>query len=379
MKFIVVVCLLGVAPAAFAQDTEQAPATGVEDASTPSQAIPWVSHLHWGVGGDSNINLSQFGSKLAPLSSVDLVGQVQPTKRLRISGQVSYDKNLPSALPGTGGGELFVGYMRALPGDLQLRVSGQLGLRRDRSVFADGLILENTSALQSNFEGRMAALLAYRIGPFDIEGGTQINTEAQRSNAVNANLRGINLIGGLRYTLRDRVALRARYSYEFTDTRGLSARNLAGGLDLVVRPLLMAVNRFRISARTRVGSKSSVFVRYDYVNSSDDYSGHLDSHEHVAFLASSFDYETLSLDANAELATRDFYRRTASVDNNGSDTTVSGGLRADAWILPTPAGTSRLGVFAHYRLEVVSASPTGLIFARHIAVVGVAAKFGKDD
>lgn len=371
---------LGLARAEEARPSEGSPDTEV-DATRPRLSKvppkhPWVSQIHIGAGVDNNIDMSPFGSDPSALMGFNLVSQYQASKNLRIALQGDYQKNLPNTTAGDGGAALFAGYLRDLPAHLQLRLSGYVEGRQERSVFADGAILTTTTAVQKIVESNVAGLLAYRFGPMDIEAGVQSNFEAHDGNLQSSQLFGVHAVAGLRYSYRDRVTLRLRYTYELSRTNGLSSRNLNGGIVGQDNTLVIGVNRARVSMRTRLSDVSTLFARYDYVTATDDFSGYLDSREHVGFVSTAVNWGSFGLDASSEVAHRFFFLRTASPDNPDTDTTYSGVIRVNAWVLPTFANVKRIGLFALYKAQVVNANPTGLVFARHIGMSGISGHFG---
>ncbi|MCP4446438.1 MAG: hypothetical protein GY811_13995 [Myxococcales bacterium] len=342
----------------------------------PQPARPWLSLIRVGAGVDNNIEMSPFGSDPTALTGFDMTSQVAVSRNLRIAMQADYEKNLPSTAAGSGGAGLFAGYLRDLPANFQLRLSTHIEGRQERSVFADGAILTTTTALQRILETNFAGLLAYRLGSIDFEVGLQGDFEIHDGNVESSQLLGIQRMAGIRYSYRDRFALRLRYSYEFSQTKGLSGRNLNGAVLNEDQTLIIGVNRVRVSMRTRITDKSSIFARYDYVTAKDDFNGYLDSREHVGFISTAADWDAVSFDANVEVAHRSFFLRAPTIDNPDTDTTYSGIIRADGWVLPSFAGAKRVGLFALYKLQVVRANPTGLVFARHVGLGGISGRFG---
>ncbi len=337
--------------------------------------IPWSAKVSARLGVDSNIDLFPTGSKITLLGGLGLYAQAVVSPNLRIATLGLFEKNPGKSSPGATEADFFAGYMRELPKNLQLRVSNILSFARERSVFADGTVLLSSTTLQSILENNTAAIVARRQGAFDLEAGTQLNLEGHAGKIEDSRLFGLDAILALRYTYRDRLSFRFRYSYEYSSTTGLSSRNLAGGVDSQNLPLKIGVHRLRTSARARITRDSAVVARFDRVYATDDFSGFLNSHETVAFLGWVAQSRYFTFEGDAQYAKRFFSDRIATIDNPNADTVLSGTARVDFWALVS----RRLGLFAMYRYEKASAHPTGVLFERHVALSGITGRLGSTE
>ncbi len=346
-----------------------------EEPAPPKREIketPWSAKLSLGAGVDSNIDLFPTGSDNTLLGGLGFYGQAILSRNLRIGALGVFEKNIGKDTPGASEAEFFTGYMRELPHQLQLRVSNIAAYARERSVFADGTVLLSATTLQTIFKDNAAAIVARRQGAFDIEVGTQFNFEGHSGKIEDSRLFGADAIAALRYTFRDRLSFRLRYTYEYSNTTGLSSRNLAGGIDSQDLPLKIGVHRVRTAARARITRDSQIVARFDRVYATDDFSGFLNSHESVAFLGLVANSRWVGFEGDFQYAKRFFTDRIATIDNPNEDTVISGTARIDIWAL----FSRRLGLFAMYRYEKASASPTGILFERHVALSGIAGRFG---
>lgn len=333
---------------------------------------PWSAKLSLGSGLDTNSELAATETRSALLSGLGLYAQTLLGRNIRVSALGVFETNPTVDVPAASEAGVFAGYMRELPSNLQLRVSNFLYYARERSVFADGTVLLAATTLQTVLGDNLAALLVLRKGPFDLEFGTQGSFESHAGRIENSRLFGIDGIAALRYTFRDRLSFRVRYSYEFSNTTGLSSRNLAGGVDFSNLPLKVGVHRIRSAARARITTNSQIVGRYDRVYASDDFSGFLNSREDVAFLGWVAQSPRWTFEGDLQYAKRFFTKRIPTIDNPNQDTVWTGTARIDFWALVA----RRLGLFAMYRYEKASANPTGLLFERHVGMAGVTGRFG---
>lgn len=334
--------------------------------------IPWSAKLSGGAGIDSNIDLFPTGSDTTVLAGLGFYAQALVGRNIRLATLGNFEKNPTEGAPAATESEFFAGYMRELPNNMQLRVSNMLAYARERSVFADGTVLLSATTLQTILFDNLAVIGAWRRGPFDLEFGTQGSVEVHAGKIEESRLLGVDAIAGLRYTFRDRVSLRLRYSYEFSSTTGLSARNLAGGVDATNVPLRLGIHRVRSAARVRLARNAQVVARFDRVYATDDFSGFLNSHESVAFLGGVAQTKYWTFEGDLQWAKRFFTDRIPTIDNPNSDTVLSGTGRLDLWAFMS----RRLGLFAMYRLEKATAHPTGTLFVRHVALSGIVGRFG---
>ncbi len=344
----------------------------VETATEPKAPPPWSALLRVGSGMDSNINLSAFGSKATALGGVGLYGQYLVSPNLRISALGAFEKNLPFTVAGFTEGEIYAGYINSLSETYQLRVGNLIALTRERSVFADSTVLLGATTLQGIVKENLALFLVRRSGAIDLEAGMQGNFEVHNGKIENSNLYGGDAILGLRYSIANRMSLRLRYSYELSRTTGLSARNLAGGAEARDLALVVAVHRARLSTRVQLAKWARAFVRYDFVTATDDFSGFLNSREQVVFAGWIAESPRWTFEGEAEVARRFFTDRFPTIDNPNKDTVYTATARADYWAL----ASRKLGFFAMYRFDRASASPTGLLFVRHIVLGGMSIRMG---
>ncbi|MBL4634207.1 MAG: hypothetical protein JKY56_10055 [Kofleriaceae bacterium] len=357
---------------AFAEENPSPEQVVVKTAPEPKEPQPWAALLRIGSGVDSNIDLSAVGSSASALGSVGMYGEYLVSPNLRISALGAFEKNLPFTVPGFTEGEIYVGYINTLSETYQLRVGNLVALTRERSVFADGTVLLDATTLQSIVKENLAVILARRSGVIDLEAGMQGNFEVHDGKIEESTAFGGDGILAVRYSLRNRMSLRLRYSYELSRTTGLSARNLAGGADSMSLPLIVGVHRARLSTRVRLADWARAFVRYDFVAATDDFSGFLNSREHVGFVGWIAESPRWTFEGEGEVARRFFTDRIPTIDNPNKDTVYTGTVRVDFWAL----AAKKLGFFALYRFDRASASPTGLLFVRHIALGGISMRIG---
>lgn len=371
---LVVFCVSSQTGTVFAQDEPAVEKTVSDSPATPEpkEPQPWAALLRVGAGTDSNIDLSASGSGTTLLGSVGAYGEYLVSPNFRIAALGSFEKNVPLDAPGFTEAEIYAGYIRDLSEVYQLRISNLVALTRERSVFADGTVLLGATTLQSIFKENIAALVARRGGAWDLEAGLQANTEVHDGKVEESTGFGADAIAGVRYSLRDRASLRLRYTYEFSRTTGLSARNLAGGVDSTKKALIVGVHRLRLSTRVRLASWARAFVRYDFAAATDDFSGFLNSREHVAFAGWIAESPRWTFEGEAEVARRFYTDRIPTIDNPNKDTVYAATARVDFWAL----ASKKLGIFGMYRLERASASPAGVLFVRHVALGGVSMRIG---
>jgi hypothetical protein len=334
---------------------------------------PWSAKLSLGAGVDSNIDLFPDGSDAAALLGTGLYAQALVGKNMRVGFLGSFENNPGKDVPAATESEVFAGYIRDLPRNFQLRVSNLLSYQRERSVFADGTVLLEATTLQTTVANDLTLLGALRAGAFDIEAGALSLFEVHEGKIEESRILGTGAVGALRYTFRDRASLRLRYSYEFSRSKGLSARNLAGGVDSTEDiPLILGVHRIRASTRLRITNGVQIVGRYDRVFATDDFSGFLNSRESVFFAGWVAELPRLTFEGDFQYARRFFTDRIATPDNPNRDTVITGTARLDFWALIS----RRLGLFALYKYEKASANPTGLLFERHLVLSGIVGRFG---
>ncbi len=333
---------------------------------------PWSAKVGVGSGIDSNIDISPVRTGLNLLVGTSLNAQAILAKNVRIAALGVYEKNPGKDVPAASESQIFVGYIRVLPKNFQLRVSNLLSYGRERTVFADGTVLLDTTTLQTTVADDLAVLAALRIGAFDVEAGGEGTFEIHNGKIQNSTHLGIGGITALRYTFRDRASLRLRYSYTFSNSKGLTARNLAGGIDSQSVPLKVGLHRVRVAARLRISKGAQLLGRYDRVFATDDFSGFYDSRESVFFLGWLARSPRWNFEGNLQYARRFFTERLPTIDNPNRDTVWSATARVDFW----PFFSRSVGPFAQYKFEIAKATPTGLLFERHIVLSGVSGRFG---
>ncbi len=341
--------------------------SAIAEEPSPSR---WLMELRMGSGADSNPlrapNASSRGGILRIAGKLEL----ETPREIRLRAVGWFEQSLGE--DGNQGELQVVGaYRRKLRPSLHGKVVSLSALRRDLSVFADGKVLTDGAIALSELSQHLFAGAEYAHRKFDFDGGLQTNVNFSTGSLERYFLFGISAAAGVRYIPTSRLAVRFRYSYELQNVDGLTPRNLAGASVRADPDLEIGVHNLRFSGRYRLTPKVALAAGYDYARITDGYNGYYDGGAHqFRVLGAIAPIRRWRGELSAEALHRSFPKRQASLLNQTSDSGINVVAEAERQL------RRRLGLFFRYNFEHTWSQPFGLLYSRHVLMVGVSGQVG---
>lgn len=349
-------------------------AGGVGRASAEeSPRANWLLELRMASGGDSNPLRAPNPPGRGGILRLDAKLDFETPRAVRLRAAGWFEQSLGEE-GSQGEVQVVGGYRRELGSKLHGKVVSLSALRRDLSVFADGQLLTDGAIALSELSQHLFAGAEYAHQRFDFDGGLQANVNFSTGSLERYFLFGISAAAGVRYVPTSRLALRLRYSYELQNVDGLTPRNLAGAAVRADPDLEIGVHDLRFSGRYRLTPKVALAAGYDYARISDGYSGYYDGGAHQFKVLGSLEpIRRWRGELSAEAVHRSFPKRQASLLNQTSDSSIGVVAGVERQL------RRRLGMFLRYQFEHTWARPFGLLYSRHVLMVGVTGQIVASD
>ena len=324
-----------------------------------------------GAGIDSNVLHDPQASQLGALLRVDLSGEIEPKKDLRLSLVAWFDEHLPQYTLNEVSVQPLVLWRRPLARHLAVRLGSFSEVHRELATFVVGTVLTHGAILLNDVAEHLAVGLEIPLGKFDIE----VGPEGHAKYVFGTDSYGVYGVDGsvaLRWVPLRAFAVRARYLFLYQDVKGLDLLNLKGVPTGVNRDLTLYTQQADLSVRGRPLPTLDLFLRYEYAHVTDNYLGYLTGNENRLVGGVRWDEDRhWVIDLVGRLVERDYPLRIPSnIDNQSSDLELEVLLDAEYWL------HKHWGLFARYQFNGEVARPFGTIFLQHIAVAGVATRVG---
>jgi hypothetical protein len=142
----------------------------------------------------------------------------------------------------------------------------------------------------------------------------------------------------------------------------------ATGLD---RAIHLALHAARLTLRWTPLDALVVTGRWEHTFIADDITGYLDGSQDDVRTGLLFAWgRRASVEVAFQFLLREYSARVVSATNQVGEATLGVVLDAQLWIF------DHLGAFGEYRLERVEADPLGLLYTRHIVLLGATGRVG---
>ncbi len=330
-----------------------------------------TSEVRAGGGIDSNVLHDPQATAQGALLRVDMTGEVEPTRDLRLSLTGWFDEHLPQYDLNEASVQPLVLYRRLLLPHLALRIGSASEYHRELMTWVEGTILTHGAVLLSDAAEHLAIGLEIPLGRFDVEIGTQGHAKYVWGTDVYG-VYGADGSVALRWTPFHGFAARVRYLFLYEDVNGLQLLNLGGQESGVHRDLTLLTHQLDVTLRARPLATLDLMLRYEFDSITDNFVGYLTGTEQRVTTGLRWDDERRwVIDFSGRLVARDYpLRILPTVDNQVSDLEVELILDGEAWL------SRHVGLFARYVFAGEVANPFGTIYLQHVAVVGVATRAG---
>jgi len=321
-----------------------------------------------GAGVDSNVLHDPRADHQTALLRVDLTVDLEPARDLKLSLVGWFDQHLPLYDLNEAAAELLLMFRRPIYKQLYFKLGSFGEYRRELSTFFEGTVYTKGAFLLSDAAEHLSLGLEQRFGVLDIDVGVTGNVKDVRGTQA-FDVFGVDGHIAFRLVPNRFVAIRLRYLFLFEDVRGLELFNLQGAPSGVTRDLALLTHQADLSMHVRPIEPLHLFLRYEFAAVDDDFVGYLYGQEHRLVGGLRFESEKRwVVDLSAKMVYRNYPLRDPAADNQNTDLPFEAIADVELKL------HKHWALFVRYQFDGEAANPFGLIYLRHAAIAGVAAR-----
>lgn len=324
-----------------------------------------------GGGADTNVLHDPQASAQGALLRVDVTGEVEPVRDLRVALTGWFDEHAPQFDLNEVSLQPLVLYRRLLLPHLGVKVGSSSEYHRELMTWVEGTILTHGAVLLSDVAEHLALGLEMPVGNFDFEIGSQGHAKYVWGTDTYG-VYGVDGNAAIRWTPVHGLALRARYLFLYEDASGLTLLNLSGNDTGVHHDLTLFTQQADLTLRGRPLPTIDLMARYEFARITDNYLGYLTGFEHRVWVGLRWDDgRRFVVDLVGKLISRDYpLRKNPTVDNQVSDLEVEAIADGEWWAV------KNIGLYVRYVFDGEIADPFGTIFLQHQIIAGLAVRGG---